>query len=696
MLKAIINILLLLSISSFTSYALDIQDIGKKSNPDNPLRYTISFSTSDSALAYVTYWFLDKKDDSIGFRTPVSNIPNLQHELEVIGLPASGEVFFQVNAFNQQTAAQSEVKSLFTKKIDDPVEELTVYLNTENASKGFIAMARGILGNFVYTIYTKTGELIWYTPLPTTIDLQVTNCGAMSITPDQYFISANDCHSLLGTTLLGDTIFNISNIDTSVILHHHLIKNEANQIATLFAEAKTIPGLAIPEDSITVVGDGFMVVSQEGDILQRWSPFDHFDPYEGEDFNDFWNPVFGSGSIDWLHANGIEQDLDGNYVLSFSQPNQIVKVSAETGEVMWVLGDNGTLAMDASSRFIFQHGLSITEQGTYLFFDNGGLERLYSRVLEFEVDEVNQSATLIWEYRLSDDLYSTFLSNALRLPNGNTLIASGLPGILLEVNPEGETVWLVDNEELAYRVEFFDNLFNPSIDIDLSTIPNDICINHPDFELTGIPAGGYFTGGNNENNHFDPQELGIGEHTLTYHYAWESKSKTVTIHEALPIPVITQEGDSLIAPEGYVYQWFVDGEELIDATNYWITIPKTGEYEVIIKDDKACSQSSDPFYAIALGEEANSLNHNNTSLQISPNPAQDYLTIHFQQNRLTAPSITWQIYNTKGQALAIQQQACATDCTFLISINELNLSSGIYFLKVINEEKVFVEKFIVE
>ncbi len=37
--------------------------------------------------------------------------------------------------------------------------------------------------------------------------------------------------------------------------------------------------------------------------------------------------------------------------------------------------------------------------------------------------------------------YSRFLSGAQRLPNGNTLIASGSEGAIFEVTPGGRTVW---------------------------------------------------------------------------------------------------------------------------------------------------------------------------------------------------------------------------------------------------------------
>jgi hypothetical protein len=39
------------------------------------------------------------------------------------------------------------------------------------------------------------------------------------------------------------------------------------------------------------------------------------------------------------------------------------------------------------------------------------------------------------------DFYSANISGAMRLPNGNTLICSGAPGIVFEVTPQNKVVW---------------------------------------------------------------------------------------------------------------------------------------------------------------------------------------------------------------------------------------------------------------
>ena len=102
--------------------------------------------------------------------------------------------------------------------------------------------------------------------------------------------------------------------------------------------------------------------------------------------------------------------------------------------------------------------------GNILVFDNGGsagygsthatarygeenVKRDYSRVVEFNPVTLE----IVWQYTpasagfmiptMADGFYSSFVSSAQRLPNGNTLITQGAYGIMTEVTPQFETVW---------------------------------------------------------------------------------------------------------------------------------------------------------------------------------------------------------------------------------------------------------------
>jgi hypothetical protein len=88
--------------------------------------------------------------------------------------------------------------------------------------------------------------------------------------------------------------------------------------------------------------------------------------------------------------------------------------------------------------------------GHILIFNNG-LDRGYSTIDEI-VPPVDQNGHYsfpygpekpVWTYKAKNptDFYSSEISGAQRLPNGNTLICAGVRGIFFEVTPAGDKVW---------------------------------------------------------------------------------------------------------------------------------------------------------------------------------------------------------------------------------------------------------------
>src|SRR5262249_57572148 len=83
-----------------------------------------------------------------------------------------------------------------------------------------------------------------------------------------------------------------------------------------------------------------------------------------------------------------------------------------------------------------------------------------------------------WTYaaRKKSDLYSSFISGAHRLPNGNTFICSGANGTIFEVTPKKEMVWKYLNPVLGIPTPGFS--FAPKLG---QLVPPRL---HDDLELT--------------------------------------------------------------------------------------------------------------------------------------------------------------------------------------------------------------------
>jgi hypothetical protein len=134
-----------------------------------------------------------------------------------------------------------------------------------------------------------------------------------------------------------------------------------------------------------------------GDILYRWG---NASAYEGAPVSD--QQLFGQHGVNWIRS-GLQ---DEGLIMIFNNGNG--KPGADFSQVE---------LLDPPQDSI----------GFYYFEPNG----------TFGPTEANTT----YGDKLSERFYSAYLSNAQRLPSGNTLINSGSPGRIFEVTPNDEIVW---------------------------------------------------------------------------------------------------------------------------------------------------------------------------------------------------------------------------------------------------------------
>lgn len=167
------------------------------------------------------------------------------------------------------------------------------------------------------------------------------------------------------------------------------------------------------------------------------------------------NTVSLLGDNKWYSERGDERFHPSNIMMSFRQMGITIIISRDTGAVVWRIGpdyEEGSVAHRLGP-IVGQHMTHIIPRGlpgagNVLLFDNGGgsgyggelgfprYKRDYSRVIEFDPVTLE----LVWEYT-ADGFYSTFISGAQRLPNGNTLICEGVTSRVFEVTTGREKVW---------------------------------------------------------------------------------------------------------------------------------------------------------------------------------------------------------------------------------------------------------------
>ncbi|MDZ7885131.1 MAG: aryl-sulfate sulfotransferase [Mycobacterium sp.] len=261
----------------------------------------------------------------------------------------------------------------------------------------------------------------------------------------------------------------------------------------------TVPRV-VPDLGTHTVGDqGLYEVSPQGDIVWEWRAGDHLHEFgfsdEGwvalretvaRDPEDPWgylemNSAKSLGENHWYTERPDSVFHPDNIVISFRKANIIALIDKQSGKVAWKLGPYYAAEPGAQHQRISVHKVprpldqtsgqhnphmiaaGLPGAGNILVFDNQGgagyppaSVGIYAGSRILEIDPVTED--IVWQYTAEDSglppwtFFSSFVSNAQRLPNGNTLITEGMQGRLFQVTPDGDIVWEYHSPYQGYGV----------------------------------------------------------------------------------------------------------------------------------------------------------------------------------------------------------------------------------------------------
>ena len=188
-------------------------------------------------------------------------------------------------------------------------------------------------------------------------------------------------------------------------------------------------------------------------VLWNWFSLDH-QPLENSDTIFFSSPSW----LDHTHMNSILEDETGAIVTSSRNLNEITRFDPITGNILWRFGGKSNdFTLIGDTEFISaQHDANFTSEGNLYLFDNGsaGAHNI-ARYVEYELDTVNWTATLVREHRHPNNLRSHFMGNAIHMDDDHVILTWGgaFPQDstvdVVEYLPSGEAVL-----ELNLRADF--------------------------------------------------------------------------------------------------------------------------------------------------------------------------------------------------------------------------------------------------
>ncbi len=206
--------------------------------------------------------------------------------------------------------------------------------------------------------------------------------------------------------------------------------------------SKVVPG---GNPNAIVTGIVIQEIDADKNVVFQWRSWDYL-PITDSYFD------LTSQNIDLIHMNGLAVDADGNILASLRHLSCIIKINRQTGDIDWILGGKENQftffnedESNSPTYFSYQHDICVLPNGNITLFDNGNQHPLkYSRGVEYKLDEKNKTATLVWQYRHSPDIFTSAMGSVQRLSNGNSLIGwgiangNGIPAFT-EIHPDNST-----------------------------------------------------------------------------------------------------------------------------------------------------------------------------------------------------------------------------------------------------------------
>jgi hypothetical protein len=147
---------------------------------------------------------------------------------------------------------------------------------------------------------------------------------------------------------------------------------------------------------------------------------------------------------DYIHVNAIDEEPNGNLLISGRNTHAVYEVSRESGKILWRLGGKkSTYALGPGARFAWQHDVRRQPDGTITVFDNGATPPVHklTRVLVLRLDEQNKRATLVRSYHHPKKLLSPFEGNAQFLPDGHVFVGWGGWPYVSELSKNGDVLF---------------------------------------------------------------------------------------------------------------------------------------------------------------------------------------------------------------------------------------------------------------
>lgn len=187
-------------------------------------------------------------------------------------------------------------------------------------------------------------------------------------------------------------------------------------------------------------------------------------------------------------------------------------------------------------------------------------------------------------------------------------------------------------------------------------------------------------------------QIAAGENhsSLIYGFSRACVSNVFTLQvDSNPVPQIINSWPTLSASSGATYQWYIDGIEIPGATDQVLSSLVDGVYTVEITYANGCSGISEAFDYVTSIQDIDA----DKDIKVWPNPNEGSFSVSLRNGNLELPERV-ELLNTSGKIVALYGKNHWNN-NAILHIHQGNLASGLYFVKIIFDEQVFLKKVII-
>src|SRR5262249_36090399 len=359
-----------------------LQSANVRANPNSVLSAIVSVEATNLKEGRGSYGSQGEPDNGErNLTTPPFAAGAGSMDIPVLGLSADTDYVMQVEAtIKTGGTLTSDLLSFRTGRLPSTVPEFVTTVTGE-ISPGYTMVSAIGCSSLLPNATTATpavivdsqGRVVWYREVERLVsDWQKqpggTYTAAVNV-PDLFSLSLYPAE-YQGYDNLGNLIRKWT-ITGGLLTDNHELRLLPNGEAVLMGFRQRLMDLTTMggRRDAQVVGNVLQRLMPSGAVVNRWDAFStlslgNVDPHVD----------LTAQYVDWTHANSIDITLDGNYLISLRHFSQIIKVNANTGEIIWKLGGR-----DSDFRFVndpfngisFQHGGRELPNGHILLFDNG-------------------------------------------------------------------------------------------------------------------------------------------------------------------------------------------------------------------------------------------------------------------------------------------------------------------------------------